>query len=237
MMRQERIGGLTTRLVGGTDGRGGGKGPVVVLLHGFGAPGDDLVPLWEALAAPTGTRFFFPEAPLSVFNGAGRAWWMIDLEKVQRDQAAGRMRDPSSDVPPGLRDARAKVIACLDSLDKNWSVDPRRMVLGGFSQGAMLSCDVALRTDRPLAGLVLMSGTLLNKQEWIPLMKSRRGLPVLQSHGSADPLLPFVLSEQLRDLLVQAEVPVEWVPFRGGHEIPPVVLAKMGRFLTEVLRA
>jgi phospholipase/carboxylesterase len=77
----------------------------------------------------------------------------------------------------------------------------------------------------------------LNKQEWIPLMKSRRGLPVLQSHGSADPLLPFVLSEQLRDLLVQAEVPVEWVPFRGGHEIPPVVLAKMGRFLAEVLRA
>ena len=44
-MRIAQFGGLTVRLTGGTDGKGGGNGPIVVLLHGFGAPGDDLVPL------------------------------------------------------------------------------------------------------------------------------------------------------------------------------------------------
>jgi phospholipase/carboxylesterase len=235
-MRLELIGGLTTRIVGGTDRRGGGKGPAVVLLHGFGAPGDDLVPLWEALAAPSGTRFVFPEGRLAIPYGPGRAWWMIDLEKLQRDQAAGRMRDLSAETQPGLADARSRVTAFLDELEKRLDVAPRQLILGGFSQGAMLACDVALRTDRALAGLVLMSGTLLCKSEWTPLMGKRRGLAVLQSHGSGDPLLPFSLAEQLRALLVQAGVAVDWVPFKGGHEIPPIVLAKLSRFLTEVLK-
>ncbi len=236
-MRHEQLGGLTTRIVGGTDRRGGGKGPVVVLLHGFGAPGDDLVPLWEALAAPAGTRFVFPEGRLSIPFGPGRAWWMIDLEKIEQDRAAGRMRDPSNETPPGLAEARARVVAFLDELDRRLAVDPRLVVLGGFSQGAMLSCDVALRTARPLAGLALLSGTLLCKSEWIPLMGKRRGLPVLQSHGSDDPLLPFSLAEHLRALLTQAGMAVDWVPFKGGHEIPPMVMAGLSRFLTEVLRA
>jgi phospholipase/carboxylesterase len=234
-MRQEQLGGLTARIVGGADRRGGGKGPVVVLLHGFGAPGDDLVPLWEALAVPTGTRFVFPEGRLALPYGSGRAWWMIDLERLQRDQAAGRLRDLSRDMPPGLPEARMQITGLLDDVERKLGADPRRLVLGGFSQGAMLSCDVALRTARPLAGLVLMSGTLLSQEEWVPLMPKRRGLKVLQSHGGADPLLPLSLAEQLRTLLAQAGVSVDWVPFRGGHEIPPVVLTKLSRFLTEVL--
>ena len=63
-MRQEKLGGLIVRMTGGTDGRGGGNGPAVVLLHGYGAPGDDLVVLSDYLDAPAGTRFLFPEAPL-----------------------------------------------------------------------------------------------------------------------------------------------------------------------------
>ena len=59
-MRIEELEGLKVRIVGGTDGQGGGNGPVVILLHGFGAPGHDLVPLWKALDAPQGTRFLFP---------------------------------------------------------------------------------------------------------------------------------------------------------------------------------
>ena len=61
-MRVDKLGGLTVRLTGGVDGKGGGAGPLVVLLHGFGAPGDDLVALSEYLDAPAGTRFLFPEA-------------------------------------------------------------------------------------------------------------------------------------------------------------------------------
>jgi phospholipase/carboxylesterase len=110
-----------------------------------------------------------------------------------------------------------------------------RMVLGGFSQGAMLALDVALRSDRPLAGLVLMSGTLLSKNEWSTLMPARRGLPVLQSHGRQDPLLPFSIAEELRDLMVKAELDVRFVPFNGEHGISDGVVQELDGFLWRVL--
>jgi phospholipase/carboxylesterase len=124
-----------------------------------------------------------------------------------------------------------RVLALLDEAERRLGANPQATVLGGFSQGAMLACDAALRSDRPLAGLVLLSGTLLAQDEWVPLMPKRRGLPVLQSHGQADPLLPFFLAEQLRDLLSRAGLAVQWVSFRGGHEIPPSVLDRLGSFL------
>jgi len=236
-MRQERFGGLQVRIVGGSDGKGGGDGPVVILLHGFGAPGDDLVSLWQVLDAPRGTRFVFPEGPLSLSLGFGesRAWWMIDMERLNRDIAAGRLRDLSRDVPKGLAEARQRLIALLDDVERRLGANPNTTILGGFSQGAMLSCDVALRTERPLAALVLMSSTLLAKEEWVPLMPKRKGLRVLQSHGSADPLLPFSLAEQLRELLSQAGLAVEWVSFRGGHEIPEIVVKRLGAFIRQVV--
>jgi phospholipase/carboxylesterase len=167
--------------------------------------------------------------------GQGRAWWMIDMEKLQRDTAMGRPRDLSGDNPVGLAESRERVIALLGEIDRRFGPDPMRTVLGGFSQGAMLACDVALRMERPFAGLVLMSGTLLSKDEWLPLMPNRRGLPVFLSHGTADPLLPFSMAERLRDLLTQAGLAVEWVPFRGAHEIPPAVLGELGKFLRKTL--
>jgi phospholipase/carboxylesterase len=234
-MKVEQLGGLKVRLTGGTDGHGGGGGPAVVLLHGWGAPGDDLVPLGPEIDAPPGTRYVFPEAPLSLQLGFGesRGWWMLDIERRQREIAAGRARDLSREVPKGLAEARGKVVALLDELERRFGA--KQIVLGGFSQGAMLACDVGLRTGRPLAGLVMLSGTLLAADEWTPLMPKRKGLRVFQSHGSMDPLLPSFMAEQLRDLLAQAGLSVEWVGFRGGHEIPGAVLDKLGGFLRAVL--
>src|SRR5712691_1423550 len=82
-MREEHIGGLRTRITGGTDRKGGGNGPVGVLLHGFGAPGEHLVSLADVLNVPSGTRFVFPEGPLSLSFGPGdaRAWWLIDMAR------------------------------------------------------------------------------------------------------------------------------------------------------------
>lgn len=236
-MRLERLGGLQVRLTGGSDGRGGGDGPVVVLLHGFGAPGDDLVSLWPALNLPRGTRFLFPEGPLSLHLGFGesRAWWMLDLERRNRDVAAGRTRDLSLEVPNGLVEARTKMVALLDDAQRRLGADPKQVLLGGFSQGAMLACDLVLRTDWPFAGLAVLSGTLIAKEEWVPLMPKRRGLFVLQSHGSQDPLLPLFLAEELRDLLAKAGLAVEWVGFRGGHEIPDLVIDRLGTFIRKAL--
>ncbi len=232
-MRIDKLGGLTVRLTGGTDGKGGGAGPLVVLLHGFGAPGDDLVALSEYLDAPAGTRFLFPEAPISIPMGFGdsRAWWMIDMARIQADRAAGKSRDMSNEIPRGLPEARERMKIFLDDLHRKFGADPARTVLGGFSQGAMLSCDALLHSTQFYRGLIQLSGTLVAKHEWSPLMVKCKGLPVFQSHGTQDPILDYPMAERLRDEFLQARLNVDWQPFRGGHEIPEPVLRRLGVFV------
>jgi phospholipase/carboxylesterase len=201
-------------------------------LHGFGAPGEDLVSLARVLAAPKDTRFVFPAAPIALDLMPGmesRAWWMIDMERMQRAMERGEMRDLTSEVPEGLADARTKVDAFLDEVTR--SMNPKWIALGGFSQGAMLSTDVALRSDRKLAGLVLMSGTLLAEREWLPLMPKRKGMRVYQSHGTHDPILPFAIAERLRDEMIKTGLDVKFTQFRGAHEIPGPVVDGVGKFL------
>ena len=210
-----------------------GDGPVVVLCHGFGAPGDDLVGLVPLLRTPKPLRFVFPVAPLAPPPLAGgRAWWMIDRERLQRGSRGPR---DLNEIPPGLADARAQLSSLLEAVERELGVSGEQIVLGGFSQGAMLSLDVALHRASPLAGLVLLSGTLIAEREWSERLPARAGLPVFQSHGSEDPLLPFAVAETLRDKLTAAKLAVEWTPFRGGHEIPLPVLRGVGAFLGRVL--
>jgi phospholipase/carboxylesterase len=236
-MREVSVGGLKVRLTGGVDGQGGGDGPVIILLHGFGAPGDDLVPLADVIDLSTKTRWVFPEAPLSLNMGFGdsRAWWIIDFARIQEDRAAGRIRDLSVEVPQGLALARERMLAFLKELSRQLPIDYKKTVIGGFSQGAMLTCDAVLHTDYPFAGLVQLSGNLLAKAVWGPLMPKRKGLPVFQSHGTQDDVLPNIGAERLRDALTQAGLAVEWHSFRGGHAIPEAVLRRLGPFITKVL--
>jgi phospholipase/carboxylesterase len=236
-MRLEKVGGLNTRLAGGTDGRGGGSGPAVVLLHGYGAPGDDLVVLADVLRSAAGTRWIFPEGPLPLNMGFGdsRAWWLIDMARLEADRAAGRIRDLSSEVPRGLAEAREALEKFVTLLPSAFAVDYRRTLIGGFSQGAMLTCDLVMRTAFPFAGLIQLSGSLLARQEWRPSVGRRTGLPVFQSHGTKDPILPYAMAERLRDELMTAGLAVEWHSFYGGHEIPAPVLSRLSGFVTKVL--
>ena len=235
-MRQETWGSLNVCVTGGTDREGGGDGPVVVLLHGFGAPGTDLVALWRVLDVPDEVRFVFPAAPLQLPAefGAGRAWWMLDMERIQRAMLEGTPRDLSSEEPEGLPAAREQVLGMLDAMQSALTVSSERIVLGGFSQGAMLSCDIALEAGRDFAGLVQLSGTLLSSRRWTPKMVNL-SLPIFQSHGEQDAILAFEGGKRLHHALTEAGCRVEWVPFRGGHEIPMRVLEALGGFLTQAL--
>jgi phospholipase/carboxylesterase len=238
-MRILRLGSLNVRVVGGTDREGGGNGPLVVLLHGYGAPGDDLVPLQRVLDVPREVRFAFPEAPLSPPDLAmygGRAWWQIDVMGMQQAAAAGRARDRMKETPVGMAEARQQVDALVTELTQELSVPEDKLVLGGFSQGAMLSLDLALHTSRPLAGLILLSSTFLNRDVWQPLMAARASVPVLQTHGLQDPLLAHEIAVELRDSLRAAGSKLEWLEFRGGHELPHPVLDAMGKFIRSVLK-
>lgn len=201
---------------------------IVILLHGWGAPGDDLVPLGEALSAP-GRLFVFPEAPL-VSPGGGRAWWHLDVTRIQAARDQGQKRDLRSEQPEGMAEASAQVRRLLDELRQR--APEASVIIGGFSQGAMLSTDVTLEASSSLAGLVVMSGTVVNEARWAPSFKAlRSGFPIFISHGRGDAILPFELAEALRDHASTGMPTITWLPFDGGHEIPMPVLARLRGFL------
>ena len=231
-MQERRFGDITVRLTGGVDREGGGDGPLVVLMHGFGAPGTDLIGLWRVLDVPRDVRFAFPEAPNQIPGMPGaRAWWMLDLERAESAMAEGP-RSYANEVPEGMEKATSQVVEMLRGLQVALGVSDQRLIVGGFSQGSMVACNAVFTRNVSPRSLVILSGTPVNLSAWTAGMPRREGLDVLQSHGQQDPLLSFGAAEELRDSMEAAALRVEWIPFRGGHEIPMSVLDGLGRFIT-----
>ena len=236
----QRIGDLDCRIVRSKEGA---PEILVVLCHGYGAPGDDLVPLAGALLrtlpsdmAPI--TFAFPEAPLSLdFGGFGgaRAWWHLDVEAIMEAERAGRARDLSGSAPPGLAPARERLSACVAALQEMTGCGPEQLVLGGFSQGAMLTTDLALRMPIGPQLLAILSGTLVDAASWRELAPKKRSMPVLISHGDHDPLLPFAMACALRDQLIADGLDVSFVPFHGPHAIARPALERFAELIREHL--
>jgi phospholipase/carboxylesterase len=131
-----------------------------------------------------------------------------------------------------MEEATDQVVEMLEAMQASLRVPNEQLIVGGFSQGSMAACNAVFTRAVAPGGLVILSGTPVNLQAWKAGMRSRRGLPVFQSHGTDDPLLSFRAAEQLRDEMHEAGLRNEWMPFRGGHEIPMRVLEALGRFVT-----
>ena len=237
--RTENLNGLTCHIV---DELPAGTKPrtIVVLCHGYGAPGTDLVPIGQMLLQKArlsdSVQFLFPEAPYSLEEQGlydGRAWWAIDMWRLQMAVATCTVRELRSKCPPQLPGSREKLTGLIQQWSERSGVPISRFVLGGFSQGAMLTTDVTLHLDENPAGLVLLSGTVQNEAVWKERASKHKMLRVFQSHGTDDPILPFMAAGWLRDLLNQGGADVEFVQFSGGHEIPFEVLTRLGAFLRD----
>jgi len=216
---------------------GDGPGPLVLLLHGYGTPGDDLVPLARTLQRDPRLhhlRFVLPVGRLELPHG-GRAWWPL-RPRAQREAAArGGTRNLAAQHPEELPASREALLALLRDLEVRYDVPSSRVAIGGFSQGAMLSIDVALHRDEAPGAVFALSGSVIGESEWRPLLGRLRGVPVLVSHGRRDSVLPFRGGDHLREVLDGAEAEVRFVPFDGDHTIPPAVLAALADFLATSL--
>ncbi|HEY1101104.1 MAG TPA: phospholipase [Myxococcota bacterium] len=215
---------------------------VVILCHGYGAPGDDLVDLGaellqQAPALVGRVRFIFPEAPLALDNVpfGGRAWWPIDMLALQQAIERGEERRMADEVPAGLAAARQKLRALIEAVHVETKLPFNKIVLGGFSQGAMVTTDAALRLEEAPAALLVFSGALLDQSEWKKLAGKRAGLKVLQAHGTSDPILPFNGAVALRDVLKAAGLVVDFHEFRGGHTIDRRSLQAAATLLSSLL--
>jgi phospholipase/carboxylesterase len=201
-------------------------GHAIVVLHGWGAPGDDLVPLAEALKRP-GVRCFVPAGPLPEMGG-GRAWWHLDPH-TRPPHAGSDQLPPAFRPTPEVVAARAAVQALIATVVDSYA--PATLSLVGFSQGAMLSIDVALAGAARVDHVVAMSGVLLVDSVPALIAPAVNKPRFLLSHGRQDPVVPFASGDDARALLERHGFPVIWRPFDGGHTIPAPLLPEMARFL------
>ncbi|HEY3587464.1 MAG TPA: phospholipase, partial [Myxococcaceae bacterium] len=139
------------------------------------------------------------------------------------------------EIPQGMASARRKLQGCVEALLAGTGLPPERVVLGGFSQGAMLATDLALSWEQRPAALVALSSVLLSAERWRALAPRRAGLPVIQSHGRQDPILPYSEGEALRDFLTAAGLAVEFIPFDGPHTVHPDALDRVAQRLGSLL--
>jgi phospholipase/carboxylesterase len=201
----------------------GGEGPpTLVLLHGYGSSAEEWEPFTKTIMLPATGRFVFPKGPSTGGLEKGRAWWNLDLSSSVRPGVDGA--NLSTQKLAGIKTAARLVGNLLDTLKGP-------VILGGFSQGAMVSAEIAFQSDRPLTALILLSGTTVDEAAWIARARSRRALPVFISHGRADEVLPFTIADRFRTKLQSAGLAVTWVPFDGDHEIPAEVVVALNEFL------
>lgn len=201
-------------------------GKWVILFHGFGADAADLAGLAPEFNFEKPCNWLFPNGPLSVAIApgvTGRAWWTIRLSELQGDWTDRR--------PPDMDSAVDKIFKMIASMKFDW----KDVIIGGFSQGAMIATEVFLKAPATPAGLICLSGTLMSKKEWSEYAINRKGSTVLMSHGEADQVLPHKGSIMLQKFFEDSGIKTQFVSFRGAHEIPMQVIQKMKSYILERL--
>ena len=202
--------------------RGRAASALVVLLHGYGANGDDLIALGEGWRQwLPGAAFVAPNAPQTIPGIHGALQWF-----------ALTLRDPS-EYWRGVETARPALDRFLDAELARYRLPPGRLVLVGFSQGTMMALHIGLRRATPPAGIVAYSGLLAGPEH---LGETKARPPVLMIHGEADDLIPVEALHAGREALAAAAVPVEWHVRPGlGHGIDPEGQFMAAHFIAQVL--
>lgn len=202
---------------------GGAARQLVVLLHGLGADGNDLIglaPYWAPLVPEA--EFLSPHAPFPCdMAPMGRQWFSLQ----DRSQTA---------ILAGIRAAAPVLDGFLDEALAQRGLDERQLALVGFSQGTMMSLYVGPRRAKTLAGIVGYSGALVGPELLPTEIRSRP--PMLLVHGDADQVVPPAALPLAVAGLRAAGVPVEEIVRPGlGHGIDEEGLRRGGLFLKEKL--
>ncbi|MFN3244382.1 MAG: alpha/beta hydrolase [Planctomycetota bacterium] len=202
----------------------------VVWLHGLGADGHDFAAIVPELRLPDelGVRFVFPHAPsIPVTINGGMvmpAWYDIAEVDLQRrhDEAGVRASD---------RQVRA-----LLAREHERGVPWDRIVLAGFSQGGAIALFTGLRHPQRLAGVIALSTYLVVGESFeAERSAANQDVPILQAHGSLDPMVPIERGEAARAVLDRHGYDVAFHSYPMPHSVCPEEIATVREFLVRVL--
>jgi phospholipase/carboxylesterase len=199
-----------------------GRAPLLLLLHGFGANEDDLF----SLAPYLDERFLIVSARAPYTLGfASHAWYHLGFTPE------GFIIDPRE-----VESSRQTLRKFVAELTRHYPVDPHAVYLLGFSQGAMMSLDLALREPELVAGVAALSGRLMpSTLAQMAAPDALTGLPIFVAHGARDTVVPIGYGRAARDELAQLPVSLTYREYPMGHEISADSLRDATNWLSEQL--
>jgi phospholipase/carboxylesterase len=195
---------------------------VLALMHGRGVDEYDLFPLLDVIDPERRLTGFTPRAPLEPPGLLGNHWYVVE-----------RVGFPDQ---PTFTETYGRLGAWLDGVAEETGIPPEQTVLGGFSQGGVMSYAMGLGRDRPRpAAILALSCFVPSVEGWTPDLGSRAGLPVYHGHGTADPIISVEFGRQARELL-EGSVDLTYREHAGGHTIDPRSLDEIREFVAGVTR-
>jgi phospholipase/carboxylesterase len=186
--------------------------PLMIIMHGRGADANDLADIAPYL--DNGYRFLFPNAPNPWEAAPGMTFGFTWFDGLPPE-------------PRSLEASRAKLATFID--DARQKFPATRLVLGGFSQGALMALDAGLRRD-DVAGIVAMSGALYEAD--LPTL--RKDQRVLIVHGTLDEMINVNLARRARRALEDRGLKPEYHEFAMGHQVTPESLEIVSEFIRTV---
>ncbi len=196
----------------------------VIWLHGLGADGHDFESIVPHLRLPDTlkVRFIFPHAPKQPVTVNGgyvmRAWYDIYEQAIERKVDLDGIQ------------ASSKYIERLIAREIDKGIAPARIILAGFSQGGVIALETGLRYQPRLAGIVALSTYLADSNQTPP-----DAMSVFMGHGSFDPVVPFKLGQQARDLLQSNGHMVQWHSYPMEHSVCMEEIGEIGKWMVERL--
>jgi phospholipase/carboxylesterase len=205
----------------------------IIWLHGLGADGNDFVPIVRELdlAGAQPIRFVFPHAPMrpvTINNGyVMRAWYDVAYGDLERKS---RQADEA-----GVRASEA-AIGKLIGRETGRGIASENIVLAGFSQGGAIALQTGLRYPQRLAGIMALS-TYLPLAPTLAQEAAERNArtPIFMAHGTHDPVVPYTMGSDSRELLANLGYDVEWHDYPMQHSVCLEELQDIGAWLTRVL--
>ena len=179
----------------------------LVLLHGRGTTEHDLFPLLDVFDPRRRLVGIAPGGPLSLPPG-GRHWYSI-----------AQLGHPPAD---SFMPTYERLTAWFDALPEAYGVPVERTIVGGFSQGGVMSYAVALGAGRPAPAGILAMSCFMPTVDGLELdLTNRQGYPAAISHGTLDQIIPVEFGHQARDRLLEAGAEVLYRESPVPHTLDP----------------
>jgi phospholipase/carboxylesterase len=193
----------------------------LVLFHGRGAGEHDLFPLLDMLDPERRLLGATARGPLSLPPG-GAHWYVVR-----------RVGYPDPDT---FHSTYPQVASWLDEMLAEHGVPHDRTVLGGFSQGSVMSYALGVGAGRPRpAGIMALSGFIPQVEGFQLDLANAAGLPVAIAHGTHDPVIPVDFGRDARDRLTEAGAEVTYRESPMPHTIDPAFMRELPAWLREAV--